>query len=114
MPPDIRRRIFTKVRNRLAVLANSRKQDTNIDGLELAGLEESAEFNIALIPRSFTQIRSAAFSGDAAGTAMLFGILCFFASVQCLAISTQPRAVWIVSVVICSLSYYRCSPASWG
>ncbi|KAF8197824.1 hypothetical protein K438DRAFT_1824704 [Mycena galopus ATCC 62051] len=33
---------------------------------------------------------------------MLLGILCFFASVQCLAISTQPATVWILSAVICS------------
>ena len=40
--------------------------------------------------------------GDAAGTAMLFGILCFILSVICLAISTQPTAVWVPTVAACS------------
>ncbi|KAF7362674.1 hypothetical protein MVEN_00616700 [Mycena venus] len=57
--------------------------------------------DIGLISTSFIRIRSATVIGNAAGTAMLFGILCFFASVQCLAISTQPTAVWIVSAAMC-------------
>ncbi len=37
--------------------------------------------------------------GDAAGTATLFGILCFLISVVCLATATQPPAVWIPTVI---------------
>ncbi|KAJ7130375.1 hypothetical protein C8R44DRAFT_872187 [Mycena epipterygia] len=99
MSPDILRRLLSKMRKRAAVLSKSDSQDANANVLELG---ESAELNIALIPKSFAHIGNAACIGDAAGTAMLLGILCFFASVQCLAISTQPRAVWITSATICS------------
>ncbi|KAJ7077238.1 hypothetical protein C8R44DRAFT_826256 [Mycena epipterygia] len=105
IPPDIRRRLYAKIRTRMVVLSTPHTQDPNTNALQAGGPEESAEsaeLNISLIPTSFTHIRSAASIGDAAGTAMFLGILCFFASVQCLAISTQPRAVWIVSAVICS------------
>jgi hypothetical protein len=40
--------------------------------------------------------------GDAAGTATLFGILCFLLSVVCLAKATQPPSVWIPSMAACS------------
>ena len=37
--------------------------------------------------------------GDAAGTATLFGILCFLISVVCLATASQPPAVWIPAII---------------
>jgi hypothetical protein len=40
--------------------------------------------------------------GDAAGTAMLLGIICFLVSLVCLATDTQPPAVWISAIVACS------------
>ncbi|KAJ7937459.1 hypothetical protein B0H13DRAFT_1943758 [Mycena leptocephala] len=49
------------------------------------------------------RIRNAASVGDAAGTAMLFGNLCFFASVVFLASSTRPPTVWIVSATMGTL-----------
>ncbi|KAJ7026774.1 hypothetical protein C8F04DRAFT_1190173 [Mycena alexandri] len=42
-------------------------------------------------------------SGDAAGIAMQSGVLCFFGSVLCLAIASQPRTVWVSSSVILAL-----------
>ncbi|KAJ7512003.1 hypothetical protein B0H11DRAFT_721085 [Mycena galericulata] len=102
VPPDIRRRLYAKMRQRLETLSKSERQEPVTESWLFQGLEESAELDIRSIPESFKHIQSAAVIGDAAGTAMLNGILCFFASVQCLAISTQPPAVWIVSAVICS------------
>ncbi|KAJ7714262.1 hypothetical protein B0H16DRAFT_1742737 [Mycena metata] len=55
------------------------------------------------IAQAFREIRRVEASGDAAGITMQSGIICFFALVLCLAISTQPRAVWIVSSLACSL-----------
>ncbi|KAJ7463684.1 hypothetical protein FB451DRAFT_1265217 [Mycena latifolia] len=104
LPPDIFRHLYKKIRQRGKALnpnSNSPQKETNIDMLE-SRPGESARLNIALIAESVRHIQSAAFIGDAAGTAMLWGILCFFASVQCLALSTQPPVVWIVSAVICS------------
>jgi hypothetical protein len=40
--------------------------------------------------------------GDAAGASMFFGVLDFMASIVCLSIASQPRAVWIPTVVACS------------
>jgi hypothetical protein len=80
-----------------------KKEDGDTEILKLGGPEESVDLNIDLIPEFFRHIQSAAFIGDAAGTAMLLGILCFFVSVQCLAVTTQPLGVWIVSAAICSL-----------
>lgn len=40
--------------------------------------------------------------GNAAGTAILAGVLCLLGSVICLAVVSQPRSVWIPVVVSCS------------
>ena len=40
--------------------------------------------------------------GNAAGTAILSGFLCLLTSVLLLALTTQPRAVWIPSIAACS------------
>jgi hypothetical protein len=44
--------------------------------------------------------------GDAAGASMFFGILDFMASIVCIAISTQPKSVWIPTVVACSCVFF--------
>jgi hypothetical protein len=54
------------------------------------------------LDRSTRCIVRLCFIGHAAGTATLFGILSFLISVVCLAIATQPRAVWICAVTACS------------
>ncbi|KAK7013643.1 hypothetical protein R3P38DRAFT_3206203 [Favolaschia claudopus] len=46
------------------------------------------------------QVQFALALGNLAMLAMKLGTLCFFGSVICLAMSTQPRAVWIVAVVV--------------
>ncbi|KAJ7198128.1 hypothetical protein GGX14DRAFT_402155 [Mycena pura] len=105
LPRDMYRHLYVKGRQRLLVLSKSQEQDQNPNtemSQWLTMRPESTELNIPLIAASCAHIQSAAFIGDAAGTAMLLGILCFFASVQCLAVATQPPAVWIVSTVICS------------
>ncbi|KAF9456983.1 hypothetical protein BDZ94DRAFT_292217 [Collybia nuda] len=61
-----------------------------------------ADFDVGMIIASCEHIQGVTYIGDAAGTAMLLGIICFLASILCLAISTQPPAVWIVSAVACS------------
>ncbi|KAJ7160564.1 hypothetical protein C8R43DRAFT_1124033 [Mycena crocata] len=62
------------------------------------------ERGIASMETSFRAIQSVAYIVDMATIAMFWGVLCFFSSVLCLAISTQPRPVWIVSAAICSLA----------
>ncbi|KAJ6478318.1 hypothetical protein C8R45DRAFT_1007030 [Mycena sanguinolenta] len=61
------------------------------------------EQDMSSIEASFRAVEAVAYLVDTSMLTLFGGILCFFASVQCLAISTQPRAVWIVSAVICSL-----------
>ncbi|KAJ6545680.1 hypothetical protein B0H19DRAFT_286567 [Mycena capillaripes] len=103
MFPEISRRIIGKMRARLIVLRSQHHTESADDPLQLNGLSESPGLNMEAVPQSIKHIRGATAIGDAAGTAMLFGVLCFFASVVCLAISTQPPVVWIVSVLVCSL-----------
>jgi hypothetical protein len=105
LSPDIARRFLMKIRARLAVLAKTPPPDDvhGGDDIRFTLPMESSQLNVAAIPPSLKNIRSATSIGDAAGTAMLFGVLCFFASVLCLAISTQPPVVWIVSAGTCAL-----------
>ena len=44
--------------------------------------------------------------GDAAGVSMRLGILSFMASIVCLAIATQPVAVWACTVTACSCVFF--------
>lgn len=52
--------------------------------------------------KSCRNIHRKAFIGDTAGGTMSWGIICFLASVLCLAIASQPPAVWAFSAVACS------------
>ncbi|KAJ7825454.1 hypothetical protein B0H13DRAFT_2442400 [Mycena leptocephala] len=87
--PDLLRRILAKVMARAAVLE---KQNTDGDGGELNPLTESTGFRIEAVPNPSI--------GGAASGAMLLGVLCFFGSVICLAVSTQPHVVWIIAVAL--------------
>jgi hypothetical protein len=99
MFPDIYRRVQAKMEARAIVL---RRAQESADAY-LTRLPASPRLNIEVVPESMRHIRGAAPIGDAAGTAMLIGVLCFFASVICLAISTQPQEVWVISISVCSL-----------
>ncbi|KAJ7836487.1 hypothetical protein B0H13DRAFT_1913046 [Mycena leptocephala] len=105
LPPDIARRFLIRMRVRLTALAKTLPQDDahGGDDIRFTLPMESTQLNVAAISPSLKNIRSATSIGDAAGTAMLFGVLCFFASVLCLAVSTQPPVVWIVLAGTCAL-----------
>ncbi|KAJ7733868.1 hypothetical protein DFH07DRAFT_989276 [Mycena maculata] len=49
---------------------------------------------------SFVAIKMMEYISSTAGTILIWGILLFLLSVLCLAISTQPQAIWIVSIVV--------------
>lgn len=91
---DIFQQIFWKCEARLKALQPTDSPITR---------HTHTEINLSDIVASCQRIHSLAFIGDAAGTAMLFGILCFLASVLSLAIASQPPAVWAVSTAACSL-----------
>ncbi|KAJ7916274.1 hypothetical protein B0H13DRAFT_1998145, partial [Mycena leptocephala] len=99
MFPDIYRRVQAKMEARAIVLRRAQESPD----AHLTRLPASPRLNIEVVPESMRHIRGAAPIGDAAGTAMLIGVLCFFASVICLAISTQPHEVWVISISVCSL-----------
>ncbi|KAF7344284.1 hypothetical protein MVEN_01719800 [Mycena venus] len=99
MFPDIYRRVQAKMEARAIVL---RRAQESTDA-HLTRLPASPRLNIEVVPESMGHIRGAAPIGDAAGTAMLIGVLSFFASVICLAISTQPHEVWVISISVCTL-----------
>lgn len=90
--PDVIRYAISKCEARLKALQS--------DGAIMR--QTHTEFSIPAILVSCQHIQSVAFIGDAAGTAMLSGILCFLASVLSQAIASQPPAVWIVAVAACS------------
>ncbi|KAJ7190330.1 hypothetical protein GGX14DRAFT_408102 [Mycena pura] len=101
LAPDVHRRVFVKVQARMDVI---KKQLGSVDAEgQLNFRTASAGLHFEAVPEAIKHMQSVAPIGDAAGTAMLFGILCFFASVVCLAVSTQPVVVWIVSAATCSL-----------
>ncbi|KAJ7805794.1 hypothetical protein B0H14DRAFT_2878532, partial [Mycena olivaceomarginata] len=58
--------------------------------------------DIRAMAESLTHIRGALSIGESAGGAIWYSVLCFFASVICLVVSTQPYTVWIVSAVVFS------------
>lgn len=92
--PDIRRQVVSKCEARLKALQS--------DSGGASTFQTHTEISISAIVASCQRIQRLAFIGDAAGTAMLFGIICFLSSVLCLAIASQPTAVWTVSAVACS------------
>ncbi|KAF9065374.1 hypothetical protein BDP27DRAFT_1424937 [Rhodocollybia butyracea] len=105
--PDLVLSILARAQNRvLALSAHPKDNKHKLDeaSLQLLELMKHGEerLDLMLVKKSCTRIRNLAFLADATGTAMLLGVLCFFASVQSLAIATQPVAVWVVSVVTCS------------
>ncbi|KAJ7762116.1 hypothetical protein B0H16DRAFT_1808465, partial [Mycena metata] len=102
---DVYRRALGKVGDRLVALdRTSNHGDPEAGGeIQLYHPTSSLELDIGTIPRAFREIRTVEASGDAAGIAMQCGILCFFGSVLCLAIASQPRAVWVSSSMIFAL-----------
>ncbi|KAJ6558943.1 hypothetical protein B0H10DRAFT_2446058 [Mycena sp. CBHHK59/15] len=93
VPRDLRGRVY----DRLQAL-------TQLQGDHAGQSETSPQTssrNFRSVATSFRAIQSVGYIANTSMTALLCGILCFFASVLCLAISTQPRIIWIVSVVIC-------------
>ncbi|KAJ4473430.1 hypothetical protein C8J55DRAFT_519485 [Lentinula edodes] len=102
---DLYQRVFAKCEARLNVLQNMQDMHTDGNGIasQIPRRLESVELQASLIVYSYRHIRNVTPICDAAGTAMFWGVLCFFASVQCLAIATQPPVVWIISSVTCSL-----------
>ncbi|KAJ7249628.1 hypothetical protein C8J57DRAFT_686759 [Mycena rebaudengoi] len=105
MPPDIRRRLVAIVENRVVAIQKIREQGTHLDPLLPRGLTESTELSLASFSKSLSELPDVVSGGNAAGTAMTFGVYCFFGSVECLAISTQPAAVWIVSAILCAVIF---------
>lgn len=60
------------------------------------------EENAQQVIKCCTDIDKIRVIGDAAGASMFFGVLDFMASIVCLSIASQPKAVWIPTVVACS------------
>ncbi|KAJ7326267.1 hypothetical protein DFH08DRAFT_885244 [Mycena albidolilacea] len=105
---DIQRRISDKTAARLPELQRPRPSAEEGDNApqlinSRTEIPRSHGPDIRIIAESLAQIRSALSIGDSASAAILYGVVCFFASVLCLAVATQPPAVWIVSAVVCSL-----------
>ncbi|GAW05839.1 hypothetical protein LENED_007723 [Lentinula edodes] len=105
---DLYQWVFAKCEARLNVLQNMQDMHRDSNGISSQIPEgvrrlKSVELQASLIVYSYRHIRNVTPICDAAGTAMFWGVLCFFASVQCLAIATQPPVVWIISSVTCSL-----------
>ncbi|KAJ7615867.1 hypothetical protein FB45DRAFT_1106615 [Roridomyces roridus] len=99
--PDLLRRIQTKTSARMAVLDRQLTPGANNsvpDALTYPPMAEGQGFEIEAISEALTQIHSSASIGRAANGAMLLGVVCFFGSVIFLAVSTQPRIVWIIAV----------------
>ncbi|KAJ6570500.1 hypothetical protein DFH09DRAFT_1153665 [Mycena vulgaris] len=97
VPSDLRQR----VRHRLDELQNQPAPADAGASTRPRRLVRLLNRNTVSLAVSFSAIYGVSSMGDAAGTAMLLGIVSFFASVLCLAISTQPQVVWIVSAVVC-------------
>ncbi|KAJ7789927.1 hypothetical protein B0H14DRAFT_3891495 [Mycena olivaceomarginata] len=106
---DIQRRISDKTAARLPELQRPRPSAEESDNAPQLNsrteIPRSHGPDIRIITESLAQIRSALSIGDSASAAILYGVVCFFASVLCLAVATQPPAVWIVSAVVCSLFF---------
>ncbi|KAJ6600279.1 hypothetical protein DFH09DRAFT_1355622 [Mycena vulgaris] len=103
LPLDIIRRVLTKMKERIRLVALEQADTQGVSPDEQSGrLAEVPELDIKVIEESFTGIQNVVPAGEAAEASLLYGVICFFASVLCLAISTQPRVVWIISVVVCA------------
>ncbi|KAJ7233686.1 hypothetical protein C8J57DRAFT_1381724 [Mycena rebaudengoi] len=75
------------------------------DPLLPRALTESTELSLESFTKSISELPNVVAAGNAAGIAMTFGMYSFFGSILCLAISTQPAAVWIVSSILCFLLF---------
>lgn len=100
VPRELYRRLREKVNARLAVLDRADPGvDDDWDG-QWDLPTEGPGLDIQAVPNALKQIRHVMANGDIASGALLIGVLCFFGSVICLAVATQPRAVWIVAALI--------------
>ncbi|KAK6969320.1 hypothetical protein R3P38DRAFT_3146311 [Favolaschia claudopus] len=97
-------RIHKRLEARMRILRNERQSRPNLpdDDVENAPLADNSSHIPLLggLPGALTSVQLAVAMGNAAGNLMVLGTLSFFGSVICLAASTQPRAVWIVSVAV--------------
>ncbi|KAJ6559772.1 hypothetical protein B0H19DRAFT_105218 [Mycena capillaripes] len=100
VPRELYRRLREKVNARLAVLdgADPGVGDDSDGQWDIP--TEGPGLDIQAVPAALKQIQHVMTNGDIASGALLIGVLCFFGSVICLAVATQPRAVWIVAAVI--------------
>ncbi|KAK7013644.1 hypothetical protein R3P38DRAFT_3362643 [Favolaschia claudopus] len=93
---NLRTRINTKIAMRMRIL----HREYESRGTEGRNSPTNDPPLLEALPRSWKQVQRALAVGNGASNAMILGVLCFFGSVICLAVSTQPHAVWIVSVVV--------------
>ncbi|KAK6995893.1 hypothetical protein R3P38DRAFT_3423892 [Favolaschia claudopus] len=82
---DITARIHKKLETRMRILRTENQSQTPL---------------LRATQASWKEVQGALAVGNAASNLMILGVVCFFGSVICLAVSTQPRTVWIVSVVV--------------
>ncbi|KAJ7136294.1 hypothetical protein C8R46DRAFT_581202 [Mycena filopes] len=102
IPTALHRPMLSQFRDRRAKDVQAATEEPNA-GVERPSRSQPAD-EIRGIQRSWLLLRGTASLGQATAIAMGLGVWCFFGSVQCLAIATQPRSVWIVSAVVCGLS----------
>ncbi|KAK7013648.1 hypothetical protein R3P38DRAFT_3003546 [Favolaschia claudopus] len=96
-------RIHRRLEARLRILRNERRQSQSHPSLPDDDVVRLADSSIPLLrglPGACKEVQLAVAMGNAAGNLMVLGTLSFFGSVICLAASTQPRAVWIVSIMV--------------
>ncbi|KAK7013650.1 hypothetical protein R3P38DRAFT_2545710 [Favolaschia claudopus] len=94
---DVWVRIYKKVEKRMRIL-RMENQSQNLQEDETSIIDRPPLLRAT--QASWKEVQGALAVGNAASNLMILGVLCFFGSVICLAVSTQPRTVWIVSVVV--------------
>ncbi|KAK6995895.1 hypothetical protein R3P38DRAFT_2800225 [Favolaschia claudopus] len=91
---------------RMRILRNERQSHPSRPDDDVENAPVADNLNNSNIPLlgglsgALKSVQLAVAMGNAAGNLMVLGILSFFGSVICLAASTQPRAVWIVSIMV--------------
>jgi hypothetical protein len=93
---------FTELQRTLPNTARAQGNNTELNSRTETAISGLQGPDIRAMAESLTHIRGALSIGESAGGAILYSVLCFFASVICLVVSTQPHTVWIVSAVVCS------------
>ncbi|KAK6969327.1 hypothetical protein R3P38DRAFT_3146331 [Favolaschia claudopus] len=93
---DIWFRIHKKVQMRMRILRNEQSQSQQNE----TSVVDRGQPLLHASQESWKEVQGALAVATAASNLMILGVLCFFGSVICLAVATQPRAVWIVSVVV--------------